>query len=182
MVESPIEDGNESEGHIQSNEGTAVRAAGNRSPQMRKAIAQRNGSEGEVNGGGSLGNVEPKLPAFMFPEENQQGQSPYIQDQDIIDGTWLLYSLQLEETIHTVGGSDYQGQIQGLFCEIDLSAQKEDPSKGKSIAIQPIVLLKSSLALAISLHLPLSTSTILYQLCPWSQVWPGWKPCEPRFA
>ena len=111
--------------------------------------------------------------------EDTNEQSPAVPEQDIIDGTWLLYSLQFEESVHTVGGSDYQGQIQGLFCKIDLSAQKKDPSKGKYIATQPIVLLNSSQALAISLHLPLSTSTILCQLCPWSQVWPGWKPCEP---
>lgn len=69
---------------------------------------------------------QPLVPTFMFPESTAQ---TLVQEQDIIDGTWLLYNIVLEEEVYTVGGSDYKGQVHGVFCKIDLSAQKDDPSK-----------------------------------------------------
>ena len=146
---------------------------------MRNSVGNRKVRR-RISAGGASGvgsNIDTaRVPDYMVSEDTNE-QSPAVPEQDIIDGTWLLYSLQFEESVHTVGGSDYQGQVNGLFCKIDLSAQKEDPSKGKSIATPPTVLSKQP----ISPHLHLF-SPILYQLCPWSQVWPGWKPCEPQSA
>ena len=42
----------------------------------------------------------------------------------------LLYNIRFDKKVFSEGGSDYSGQVFGLFCKIDMSEQKEDPSKG----------------------------------------------------
>lgn len=66
------------------------------------------------------------------PAANEEGTSVRISEQEIIDGTYKLFSLDFTtEDVFTTKGS-YKGQVDGLFCKIDMSAQKEDPSKGES--------------------------------------------------
>ena len=80
--------------------------------------------------GGLRASKKRIIPKFMKALPTQQ---TFVQEQDIIDGTYLLYSLEIDKQIHATGGSDYKGHVNGLFCKIDLSSQKDDPSKGKCI-------------------------------------------------
>ena len=98
---------------------------------MRKTGNQRKSVKSEKMGGGlraSRKSSQGEVPSFMLPETKEH--QTFVQEQDIIDGTWLLYNLEFEDEAYTAGGSDYQGQVYGLFCKIDLAAQKDDPSKG----------------------------------------------------
>lgn len=97
---------------------------------MGMAVAKKKGGglDGEKNRSGGLRASRKKIvPKFMQIKTPDQ---TFVQEQDIIDGMYLLYALDIDREIYATGGEDYKGHVNGLFCKIDLSSQKDDPSKG----------------------------------------------------
>lgn len=46
-------------------------------------------------------------------------------------GELKLVSLEVSDEAFTVGGPSYEGQVQGIFCNMSFAEQKQDPSKGE---------------------------------------------------
>lgn len=135
-------------------------------------------------GGGLRANKQKLngLPSFMLPESSPD--QTVATEQDIIDGSWLLFNLEFEDEIHTDGGSDYKGQVYGLFCKIDLSTQKKDPSKGKSGASRTPARLPDIFSVSLTTQVPSfpwQSSSIFYELYSRRKMQAARKSCQARF-
>lgn len=119
---------------------------GEMSMNMAKKSIKKQGSGLRASGNNPI-------PDFMKKEKGPA--QTFVQEQDVIDGTYLLYSLEVDPGIYNVEGSDYKGYVNGRFCKIDLSSQKEDPSKGvyALLLLLSLVGLKRCLLLTIDVLL-----------------------------
>ena len=95
----------------------------------------------QKSGGGSLrASNKKQVPEFMLPNIQIEASQTFVQEQDIIDGSWLLYNIKFEDEVFSDKGSDYKGQVYGFFCKLDLSAQKDDPSQGEYPRLRSTIL------------------------------------------
>lgn len=100
-------------------------SGGGRTQRKRMMMAKP-----QKSGGGSL-RASNQVPDFMLPNNQLEASQTFVQEQDIIDGSWLLYNIKFKDEVFSEKGSDYKGQVYGFFCKLDLSAQKDDPSQGE---------------------------------------------------
>ena len=107
-------------------------------------------------GSGLRASRKNPIPDFMKKEKGPA--QTFVQEQDVIDGTYLLYSLEVDPDIYNVEGSDYKGYVNGRFCKIDLSSQKEDPSKGVYALLSLLYLIGFKQYLMLTTHVSLSGS------------------------
>ena len=106
--------------------GVAKRRQGQNGRMMR---SNKNQKTARNVAGGLRKRAEQKVPSFMQTGRLDQ---TIVREEDIINGSWLLYNIKFKETVHSEPGGDYKDQVYGIFCKIDMSQQKEDPSKGMS--------------------------------------------------
>ena len=74
-------------------------------------------------------NAAPSGLRFWNGPTEERVTMTWVQEQDIIDGNYLLIRLNVTDEAYLDPTSDYRGQVFGVFCRVDLSAQKEDPSR-----------------------------------------------------
>ena len=98
---------------------------------MKKLARNNNNAakhENKKQGGLRAGKKGEQTPNFMLPPPGPD--QTFAREEDVIDGTYLIYALDVSDEIYNVKGGDYKGYVKGHFCKLDLSPQKEDPSKG----------------------------------------------------